>query len=237
MWPTSSLRLNNVETGYLLSLTTGFIGGFGHCIGMCGPLVASFTLTAPPVVARPALRGLFPNVLYNLGRVTTYGFIGGIMGLTGSFVNVAGRIVGLQNAVAVVAGVMMIFMGMGIAGVPGTTVRIEKYNASVVRAARRLLGSSSSLRYFPLGLLLGLLPCGLSYTVFIASAGSGGMLPGAVTALLFGIGTLPALVFFGTLITVLSASLRGTIYRLSGIFVIVMGIYFMFRGIKLYAGL
>jgi sulfite exporter TauE/SafE len=82
-----------------------------------------------------------------------------------------------------------------------------------------------------------LLPCGLSYTVFIASAGTGGLLPGMVTTLLFGLGTLPALLLFGTILSSISASLRGRIYRASGGVVIIMGIYFLFRGIRIYAGL
>jgi sulfite exporter TauE/SafE len=225
-----------VETGYLLALTTGVLGGFGHCIGMCGPLVASYALvraTRPqPIFIRMA-----PHLLYNMGRITTYGFIGGIMGLSGSFVNVAGRLAGIQNVVAVVAGVMMIFMGLSIAGIGGTTAWIEKHNLSVLRTAQRVLASSSMLRSYPLGLLLGLLPCGLSYTVFIASAGTGGLFPGMLTALLFGLGTLPALLVFGAVMSSLSAALRGRIYRTSGVIVMIMGIYFLSRGIRLYANL
>jgi sulfite exporter TauE/SafE len=225
-----------VETGYLLALTTGVLGGFGHCIGMCGPLVASYALvrSARP---QPIFIRMAPHLLYNMGRITTYGFIGGIMGLSGSFVNVAGRLAGIQNVVAVVAGVMMIFMGLSIAGVGRTTAWIEKHNLSVLRTAQRVLASSSMLRYYPLGLLLGLLPCGLSYTVFIASAGTGGLLPGMLTALLFGLGTLPALLVFGAVVSSLSAALRGRIYRTSGVIVMIMGIYFLFRGIRLYADL
>jgi sulfite exporter TauE/SafE len=225
-----------METGYVLALTTGVLGGFSHCIGMCGPLVASYALVRDsghqPVSIRVA-----PHVLYNMGRITSYGIIGGIMGLSGSFVNVAGRLAGLQNVVAVASGVIMIFMGLSIAGIGGTTAWIEKHNISVLRAAQRVLALSSQFRYYPLGLLLGLLPCGLSYTVFIASAGTGGLFPGMLTALLFGLGTLPALLIFGAVLSSLGASLRTKIYKTSGVLVVIMGAYFLFRGIKLYANL
>jgi len=91
--------------------------------------------------------------------------------------------------------------------------------------------------FYPLGLLLGLLPCGLSSAVFIASAGTGSMVPGMLTALLFGLGTLPALLLFGTLLSSMSALLRSRIYRASGVLVIIMGIYYVIRGVRLYAGL
>ena len=225
-----------MEPGYLLALTTGILGGFGHCIGMCGPLVASYTLvraTRP----QPLFIRMAPHLLYNSGRITTYMLIGGIMGLSGSFVNVAGSLAGIQNAVAVASGVIMIFMGMSIAGIGSNTAWIEKHNLPVLGMAQRIFASPSMLRYYPLGLILGLLPCGLSYTVFIAAAGTGGLFSGMMTALLFGLGTLPALLFFGALIASLNASLRGLFYRAGGVIVIIMGIYFLFRGIRLYANL
>jgi sulfite exporter TauE/SafE len=172
-----------------------------------------------------------------MGRITTYGLLGAFMGLSGSFVNSAGRLAGIQNAVAVMAGLLMIVMGMSIAGLLGPAAWIEKHNSSVLRAASRFTGSPSAFRFYPLGLLLGLLPCGLSYTVFIASAGTGGMLSGAATSVLFGLGTLPALLLFGTLFSVLTPSLRGRLYKAGGVLVIAMGIYYLARGMKLYAGL
>ena len=88
-----------MEAGYILALTTGILGGFGHCIGMCGPLVASYTLATQAHNAQSWFSRVSPHVLYNLGRITTYAIIGGIMGVSGSFVNVAGRIAGIQNIV------------------------------------------------------------------------------------------------------------------------------------------
>jgi sulfite exporter TauE/SafE len=227
-----------LEAGYLLAFTTGILGGFGHCIGMCGPLVTSYTLATPISGIPPSVfNRLTPHLFYNLGRITTYTLIGGIMGFSGSFVNVAGRIAGIQNVVAILAGLMMIFMGLSIIGLRRDTVWIERHNLLVLRAAQRVLGLSSPSRYYPLGLILGLLPCGLSYTVFIAAAGTGGPFPGMLTGFLFGLGTLPALLLFGAVMSSLGATLRKRIYRAGGVLVIVMGIYFLYRGVKLYAHL
>ena len=221
-------------TGYLLAFMTGIIGGFGHCIGMCGPLVASYAM-AGAAPSRSLITRMVPHALYNTGRITTYALIGGIMGLSGSFINVAGRLADIQNIVAILAGVMMIMMGLSITGLIGTTAWIEKRNFSVLRAAQRITSSTSWARFYPLGITLGLLPCGLSYTIFIAAAGTGGLVPGMVTALLFGLGTLPALFTFGVAISSLGSSLRGMIYRAGGALVIIMGIYYLYRGISLYA--
>jgi sulfite exporter TauE/SafE len=226
-----------VDTAYVLAFTTGILGGAGHCIGMCGPLVASYSLAAPAGDAQRSGRVFIPHLLYNLGRISTYGAIGAIMGFSGSFVNTVGRFANIQNVVAVASGLMMIFMGLGIMGAIGTTAWIEKHNRTVLRLAVQVRKSASTLRYYLLGLLFGLLPCGLSYTIFIASAGTGAPIPGALTALLFGIGTLPALVFFGALITSLQAGRRKMIYRASGVVVLIMGCFYLYRGIMLYAGL
>jgi sulfite exporter TauE/SafE len=225
-----------VETGYLLAFTTGMIGGFGHCIGMCGPLVASYAM-ADAGQSKPLLDRLLPHALYNSGRITTYALVGGIMGMSGSFINVAGKLANIQNVVAVLAGIMMIVMGMSIAGISGSAAWIEKHNTSVLRAAHAVTASVSRFRYYPLGLTLGLLPCGLSYTVFISSAGTGSTVSGMLNAFLFGLGTLPALLVFGALVSSLSAKLRIRIYRLGGLIVILMGMYYLNQGIKQYAAL
>ena len=225
-----------MEPEYLLALTTGILGSFGHCLGMCGPIVASYTLSNAST-SRSLADRLIPHLLYHGGRITMYAFIGALMGLSGSFVNVAGSIAGLQNAVAVAAGIAMVLMGLSITGIAGRTAWLERHNSTVLRYARQIMTTRSLLRYYPLGLLLGLLPCGLSYTIFIAAAGTGGLLPGMMTALLFGIGTLPALLLFGTALSYFSASIRSRIYRVGGALVIIMGIYFIERGIRLYADL
>lgn len=226
-----------METAYLLALTTGLLGGFGHCIGMCGPIVASYTFARAPEGNAPLPRALTPHMLYNAGRILTYALIGLGMGLTGSFANVAGKIAGIQNIIAICSGFFMIIMGLNITGAAGSAGWIEKHNMPFLRAARRVIAWPSPFRFIPLGLLLGLLPCGLSYTVFIAAAGTGSAVKGMITASLFGIGTLPALLLFGAVVSALSARLRGRLYWTGGVVVIIMGLSFLFQGLRIHAGL
>jgi len=220
-----------------LAFTTGLLGGFGHCIGMCGPLVAALNWRQPAASRFRSEGQWVEPFLYHTGRVTTYALIGGVMGLSGSFVNVAGRISGVQNIMALGAGVMMVLMGLGIAGLWRTAPWLEGKNNVVLSAARTVISGSSRFRSLALGLVMGLLPCGLSYTVFIAAAGTGGMFPGALLALLFGLGTLPAVLLFGALVASLSAKLRSRIYRAGGFAIVVMGIVFILRGVRDHAGL
>ncbi len=219
-----------IGTGYLLAFTTGLLGGFGHCLGMCGPLVASYSLHAGITRSR-----VFPHLIYNAGRITTYSFIGSFMGLTGTFLNTAGRIAGIQNIAAMLTGILMIVMGLSITGLLKGINFIERYNSSVLRAANVVLETDSVWRYYPLGLLLGLLPCGLSYSVFIGAAGTGGLLRGMFYVFCFGLGTVPALLLFGVVMSYLSGKIRSWLYRASGIVVTISGIYFLVKGITSHA--
>ena len=89
-------------------------------------------------------------------------------------------------------------------------------------------------KYYPLGILLGFLPCGLSYTLFIGAAGSGGLLQGMATMICFGIGTLPAMLLFGSLVGFFGNRLKRRLYTAGGVAVILMGLAFFARGIRLY---
>jgi len=158
-------------------------------------------------------------------------FVGSLMGLTGSFVNVAGRISGVQNIVAILAGLMMILMGLSISGIAGGIKWLEKHNNLVLKTGKSILHGESVWRFYPLGLLLGFLPCGLSYTAFIASAGTGNLLSGMLVMFFFGIGTLPALLLFGIVISFASQRIRGIAYRISGLVVMALGAYFLLKGL------
>lgn len=216
---------------YSLAFLTGLLGGFGHCVGMCGPIVATFALRAHGGLTWSA------HLLYHLGRVTTYTFLGALMGLGGSFVNTAGALAGIQNAVALLAGAVMVVMGFGIAAPLAFTGRLEKGSGPLLKAAAPVFESASPFRYFPLGLLFGFLPCGLSYAIFLGAAATGDPLRGYLFTFSFGIATVPALFLFGLLVNLVGARARGAIYRLGGIAIIVTGLYFIRRGILSYAAM
>jgi sulfite exporter TauE/SafE len=209
-----------------MAFATGLLGSVGHCVGMCGPLVGSLALAAGPLGRRRALLG---QLAYHAGRVTTYAFLGAVMGLTGSFVNVAGRLAGAQQVVAVAAGLLMIVLGLGAAGLPALK-RIEaRASARVVSLVRGVLQGGGAGRLYPTGLALGLLPCGLSWTAFLGAAGTGSPAEGLLLALAFGLGTVPALLVVGV---AGAAAGRGRLLsRVAGVAVAAFGLLFVLRGL------
>ena len=98
----------STETLYLLYLTTGFTVGFGHCIGMCGPIVVTFSLN----LRKKSI--LAPQLLYHLGRITTYTLLGGVVAAVGSFTIVAASIESFQKGVMIFSGALIMLMGLAM---------------------------------------------------------------------------------------------------------------------------
>jgi sulfite exporter TauE/SafE len=222
------------ESPYLLIFISGFLGGFGHCMGMCGPVVAAYALN-------PIKKNYLPQLLYNLGRITTYSIIGGIMGLTGSFVGVIAPVENFQNILMGGIGICMIAMGLVVGGwLPLTSITNKiGCTTTVGRMVKFVSETGSAGAFFPMGLILGFIPCGLSYTAFIAAAGAGvhagsraeGFITGMSMLFLFGLGTLPALLLLGSLISVFGPQIRLKLYRASAFTMILAGALFLYRSV------
>ena len=224
---------------YFILFSSGFTVGFGHCIGMCGPIVASLSLSSKG-------RGggvIVPHLLYNIGRVTTYSLLGGLMGVTGSFTRVTASIASLQKVVMIFAGILIVVMGLAMAGwIPASKIYGDYYNPEGVlaRGFRKLSESRSVGTYYPLGLLLGLLPCGPVYTALISAARAGmeartslgGGFLGMGTMFSFGLGTVPSLLLVAKLADLGWLKRRDLIYKASSILMIVLGIYFVIKAIR-----
>lgn len=222
---------------FIILLATGFAVGFGHCIGMCGPIVVSFSLNLK------GKRILLSQLLYNGGRITTYTILGGLMGLTGSLTEIASRISAFQRVVVILAGIIIIIMALSMSGwIPMGRIFGDYYNPQgiISRGFKKMAGTKSPLVYYPIGLLLGLLPCGPVYAALIAAAGSGmeathsvqGLLIGAGLMFGFGIGTVPALLIVGKLAGSGWLKSRKIIYEIGAVLLIVVGIYYVIKGLR-----
>lgn len=166
---------------YLTALLLGMASSL-HCIGMCGPLVwmlpggkANFWL------GRSA---------YHLGRILTYGLIGAVIGVIGQGVSLTGY----QQWLSVACGILMIlwFWIHPQANIPFVSRLFNQYiRTYFLKFMNRPLGLAS---FFTMGLLNGLLPCGVVYGALAGALATGTVLDGAVFMILFGLGTAPALI-------------------------------------------
>jgi sulfite exporter TauE/SafE len=216
----------------------GLAGGFGHCIGMCGPIVASFSMGGT------SNRSIVPHLLYNLGRVMTYTFLGALLGFTGSFVGLFSNIGIFQQVIMGATGLVIVIMGLSSTGWL-TFGNILASCAPFTPLIRKMLSLFDATRsggaWFPMGIALGFLPCGLSYTALLAAARTGmeapdhftGMIEGGLMMLLFGLGTAPALLFLGTVAGRIGETARTRFYRLAGIIMIATGCWFIYGAVRM----
>lgn len=222
-----------MESALIVMLLAGLAGGFGHCIGMCGPVVAAYSF------GEQRLRYLH-HILYNLGRITTYMFMGAVVGLTGSFLVLTSSIEKIQAAIMVFAGISIIIMGIAIGGwIPvRRSPKSSSWLSSTIQKTMELFkGPRTSGTYYPMGIVLGFLPCGLTYTALLAAARAAmdadnhlaGMLQGAFMLLFFGLGTAPALLLVGRVINIIGAKARDRLYKLASLIMILTGVYFVVK--------
>ncbi len=224
----------SIEPVYLLMFLSGFFGGFGHCTGMCGPFVAACSLDS-----RQGL--ITSHLLYNSGRIVTYSMIGGVMGIAGSFVGIASRIENLQTVIMASAGVLMILIGISAGGWLPLRCRARATGGGILgRAVRFVSENRGTGVFFPIGLILGFIPCGLSYTAFIAAAAAGaesgnqieGGVRGALMLLIFGLGTAPALLLLGWIVGVAGEGIRRKLRSAAAVMMMASGFIFLYRALS-----
>ena len=227
----------STETIFLLYLSTGFTIGFGHCIGMCGPIVVSLTLN---LKERSILA---PQLLYHLGRIITYAILGGIVAAAGSLTMVAANIESIQKSVMIFSGALIMLMGLAMAGwIPFGKIFGDHSSPGgiISKGFAKLLKVKSTMVYLPLGLLLGLLPCGPVYTALLGAARTGmegntvyhGLLTGMGLMAAFGLGTVPALFLVAKLADLRWLKSRAIIYKAGAVLMIVAGLIFIVKALR-----
>lgn len=214
-----------MTTVWITGLVMGAVGSL-HCIGMCGPLALSLPVSGSNPYAK-----FISSLLYNLGRVTTYSAIGALTGLIGK----GFAITGFQQRFSIVMGLVIIAMVL----VPRLANRLEngKVMSGVFEKLRLKIGSLYFRKNFRsvylIGLLNGLLPCGLIYMALAVSATLGHAAQGSLFMAGFGMGTLPVMwsvAFFGGFI---SLNLRRNIRKLYPYLMILMACLLIIRGMGL----
>lgn len=208
------------------AIILGLLGSF-HCLGMCGPI--AFVL---PLDRHNKERRVFQIVLYHLGRLLSYSFIGFIFGWIGKGLYLAG----FQQRISIFIGVLMILVVL----IP---VRIfNKYNFSkplyiTIGKVKSLLGKSlkkkSTKAFLSIGILNGFLPCGMVYMALIGSMAAGNSYQGAFYMFLFGLGTIPLMTSAVYLGNFLSVKLRSKIQKSIPVLITLIGLLFILRGMGL----
>lgn len=203
------------------------LAGSPHCLGMCGGIAGSLGAGVHGDT-KPRRFGL--ALCYNLGRLGSYTFMGGVAGALlagiGATFPVGGWAMVLRLATAAIliaVAVHLLFRWQGLHRIEVLGGRLWRH---IGPHARRLLPVQTPGRALALGALWGWLPCGLVYTVLVAAAVSGSGAAGAATMFAFGLGTLPAM----TGVTLVGQTLRrwqanGRARRVAGGVLLLFGLW------------
>ena len=210
----------------LSALILGLMGSL-HCIGMCGPI--AFML---PVDRNNNLKKLLQISIYHFGRLLAYSLIGLLFGLLGKGLYVFG----LQQKLSIAIGILMIIIVL----LPYRT--FSKYNFSkpvsrLVSKLKNRLGQELKKKtpdtFLTIGFLNGFLPCGLVYMALFGAIAMGDAANGSLYMLLFGLGTIPLMTTAIYASSLLKNSAKNKIQRLIPVFVVVVGVLFVLRGMGL----
>lgn len=210
----------------LSALIFGLLGSF-HCVGMCGPI--AFLL---PVDRKNSVKRVLQVLSYHAGRLFTYGIIGLLFGFLGRRL----QLFGLQQHISIAIGVLMILVIL----LPSKI--FSKYNGSkfiykwvgrVKSALGKELKRKSMDSFFTIGFLNGFLPCGLVYMAVFGSLASGSSWEGSLYMVFFGIGTIPLMTTATYIGNFLNTNFKKKIMKAIPVFVIIMGVLFVLRGLGL----
>lgn len=212
--------------GYGLLFLVGLLTGF-HCVGMCGGFVVSY-------VTKGAKEGKKPHQLhlsYATGKIISYTIIGAAFGLLGSII----AFTPMKRGVAgIIAGLFLIIFGLKMLNIFPT---LRKFNLKMPSFVNKFVSEESRAhRNNPLiiGLLNGLMiACGPLQAIYIMAAGTGSMLEGAKMLLIFALGTLPVMLGFGYITSIISKKATHKILKASGAIVIILGLIMVNRGLAL----
>jgi len=210
----------------LAAFVVGLVGSL-HCIGMCGPIAIAL-----PVPDSSNLSFFTGRILYNIGRVVTYSFLGAVLGLLGGRIALAGT----QQVVSIILGVVVIAAVL-------LPQKYKNYFAqhSLAQKLAQPLKSNIGVLFkkgtfsamFLIGILNGFLPCGLVYVALAGAIASGDAISGAAVMILFGLGTVPAMFAASVFGKFINIGIRTKIRKAVPVLAILLGVIFILRGMNL----
>ena len=208
------------------SLIFGLLGSF-HCMGMCGPI--AFML---PVDRSHSTKKVVQISVYHLGRLISYAIIGLLFGVIGKGL----YLFGIQQQLSIAIGILMIIFVVVPAHVfykYNFSRPVYKFISKIKSALGKSLKKKTTDTFLTIGFLNGFLPCGLVYMAVFASLTMQNLAHSSIYMILFGLGTIPLMttaIYFGKF---LNTTIKQRIQKAIPVFVVVIGLLFILRGLGL----
>lgn len=211
----------SLELIFLLGLLTGF-----HCVGMCGAFVIGYSAAAAAAGRSAALA----HLAYAAGKTLSYTAIGAAFGALGAIIAFTPF---LRGVAGVAAGAFLIVFGLNMLGL---FAPLRRFRLGLPAPLQGWIAHEAGGRHQPfvIGLLNGLMiACGPLQAMYVMAAGTGSPIEGAKMLFAFGAGTLPVMLAFGMLTSVLSGAVTHRLLQASGVIVVALGAVMINRGLIL----
>jgi uncharacterized protein len=210
----------------LVAVLTLSLFGSLHCAGMCGALVA-FAVGGSESCSH--LTRVALQAAYHGGRWCSYALLGAACGLVGAALDLGGSLVGLQRVACVLAGAMMVVVGvvavLRYGGVRLPALSVPAWFSRLLRVGQRAaVGLRPLPRAATIGLITALLPCGWLYAFAIVAAGTGSAGWGAAVMTAFWLGTVPILVSVGTAVQAWTGTLGRRLPLVTAVLIVLVGL-------------
>lgn len=204
----------------------GFAGSF-HCLGMCGPIAMGISGRNTLISSK-----LTHHFLYFFGKTTTYGLLGLIFGFFGQGLVLAGW----QQALSIIMGAIMLGL-VFISIFKSPWLHHNKFTNwfqnKLITTFGHLFKRPGLFSTFLLGLLNGLLPCGLVYIGLTAAVATGSAMVSAMYMLVFGLGTMPVMLAFLIFTQRVSYTMRLKLSKVTPVLMALVGTLLILRGLDL----
>lgn len=207
-----------------LAFSIGLMSSF-HCLGMCGPIAM-----AAPVIKTNWVTEFLSRITYNFGRIFSYSILGMIMGLLGNVVLLSG----IQQSVSIISGIV-ILLGL----IPFFNVErrlggnVFHLFQKIRQPFQQLFRQKKLSSVFLLGLLNGMIPCGMVYMASAGAFAGASWFNGMLFMVFFGLGTLPMMYLISVGFQLVSPALRAKIKTVMPVLIGIVGMLFILRGLNL----
>ena len=219
---------------YFMVFVIGLTAGVSTCMALIGGLVAGVSARHAALHPEANIWQKFrPHLYFNIGRLLSYGFLGGLIGLLGSAFNFTGWLLGF---LIIIAGLTMVFIGIKLIKIfprfSGNFFTLPKSLSRMLRINRENQEYSHKGSFIT-GALTFFLPCGFTQAMQIYALSTGGFVKGGMIMFLFALGTAPGLLGIGGLTSVFKGAVARYFFKFIGLVVIIFGLWNIFNGFNL----
>lgn len=224
----NGFKLNASTTTYGVSLVMGVVASLSTCFAVVGSIVISFN-EKYQYEGKQSKNILFSNLLFHLGRLSTFFLLGGLLGISGAKISLSGRFVSVYT---ILISIIMFLLGLNIVGLlPSFGIGMPK---SMMKLFGKAKNSTGKLAPFLLGSITFFLPCGFTQSMQIFALTSGSFIKGGLSLFLFALGTMPVLFFAGTIAGFARSKKIAFLQKTVGIIVLIFAISIFVSGISIF---